>query len=127
MKKTSIISMALGMLLSISLAGSFAQAAETFLQARPSTQEFFVDGRKAEMEAYAINGHNYVKLRDIGKEAGFNISYDPFMNAAIVNTHEPYSDGSQAVTTPAPTTNPSSPVADADHSFQANPAISPEK
>lgn len=123
MKKTSIISLALGMVLGISLAGPFAQAAEAFLQAWPSTQEFFVDGRRVEMEAYTINGRNYVKLRDIGREAGFNVSYDPFMNAAIVNTHEPYSDESQAVPATAPTTNPVVPVADADHSDQANPAI----
>ncbi len=123
MKKTSIISLAFGMILGISLAGQFAQAAEAFLQARPSTQEFFVNGRRVEMEAYAINGHNYVKLRDIGKEAGFNVSYDPFMDAAIVNTHESYSDESQAVITPAPTANPVIPAADADHSAQANPAI----
>ncbi len=123
MKKTSIISLAFGMILGISLAGQFAQAAEAFLQARPSTQEFFVDGRRVEMEAYAINGHNYVKLRDIGKEAGFNVSYDPFMNAAIVSTHEPYSDESQAVTASAPTTASAVPAADADHSAQANPAI----
>lgn len=41
--------------------------------AQPTWQPIFVDGQQVEMEAYNINGHNYVKLRDIGKEVGFNV------------------------------------------------------
>lgn len=28
------------------------------------------------MEAYTINGNNYVKLRDIGEKVGFNVYWD---------------------------------------------------
>ena len=42
-------------------------AAAQQLTATPSTQRFYVDGKQAQLEAYAINGSNYVKLRDIGK------------------------------------------------------------
>lgn len=41
--------------------------------AQPTWQPIFVDGQQVEMEAYNINGNNYVKLRDIGKEVGFNV------------------------------------------------------
>ena len=41
--------------------------------AQPTWQPIYVDGQQVEMEAYNINGHNYVKLRDIGKEVGFNV------------------------------------------------------
>lgn len=41
--------------------------------AQPTWQPIYVDGQQVEMEAYNINGSNYVKLRDIGKEVGFNV------------------------------------------------------
>ena len=41
--------------------------------AQPTWQPIYVDGQQVEMEAYNINGNNYVKLRDIGKEVGFNV------------------------------------------------------
>lgn len=39
-----------------------------------------------ELDAYAIGGggHNYVKLRDIGKAVDFSVSYGPYTNAAII-------------------------------------------
>ena len=39
----------------------------------PSSHPIYVDGRLVQMEAYNINGNNYVKLRDIGQAAGFNV------------------------------------------------------
>jgi uncharacterized protein YkwD len=41
--------------------------------AKPTWQKIYVDGQQVQMEAYNINGNNYVKLRDIGKEVGFNV------------------------------------------------------
>ena len=55
-----------GMLLGGVLAGSAADAAEK-LTAQRSTQAIYVDGQRVTLEAYAIGGNNYVKLRDIGK------------------------------------------------------------
>lgn len=41
--------------------------------AQPTWQPIYVDGQQVQMKAYNINGNNYVKLRDIGKEVGFNV------------------------------------------------------
>ena len=51
--------------------GSMAHAAG--IVAERSTHSIYVDGQQVQMEAYKINGNNYVKLRDIGKEVGFNV------------------------------------------------------
>lgn len=41
--------------------------------AKPAWSPIYVDGRQVQMEAYNINGSNYVKLRDIGQSVGFNV------------------------------------------------------
>jgi uncharacterized protein YkwD len=60
----------MGMVLGASLVGGAAAAG---IVAQPTWQNIYVDGQQVEMEAYNINGNNYVKLRDIGKEVGFNV------------------------------------------------------
>jgi uncharacterized protein YkwD len=62
--------LAMGMVLGASLVGGAAAAG---IVAQPTWQNIYVDGQQVEMEAYNINGNNYVKLRDIGKEVGFNV------------------------------------------------------
>ena len=54
--------------------GSVAYAAGVV--AELSSHRFFVDGQEVKMTAYAINGNNYVMLRDIGKAVGFNVHWD---------------------------------------------------
>ena len=61
-----------GVLIGGVLAGSAVGAAEK-LTAERSAQAIYVDGRRVTMEAYAIGGSNYVKLRDIGKALNFNV------------------------------------------------------
>ena len=51
-------------------------AAAVELVVKPSWQPIYVDGEQVSMEAYNINGNNYVKLRDIGREVGFNVFWD---------------------------------------------------
>ena len=41
--------------------------------AERSRHPIYVDGELVQMEAYTINGNNYVKLRDIGQVVGFNV------------------------------------------------------
>lgn len=94
--------------------GSVAFAAG--ILAEPSHQMFYVNDKQVELEAYAINGHNYVQLRDVGKVAGFNVCYDPARNAAVIQPDKPYT-GEDMV---APTKTPSESV---DYAAQANPAI----
>lgn len=61
-----------GVLLGTLLLGT-ASANTTDVSAVPSWHQFFVDGRQVEMTAYNIGGNNYVKLRDIGEQVGFNV------------------------------------------------------
>ena len=42
-------------------------------EALPTWQPIYVDGELVDMAAYNINGNNYVRLRDIGREVGFNV------------------------------------------------------
>ena len=59
-----------GMALGATLLGGAAAAG---VAATPTWQPIYVDGRQVQMTAYNIGGNNYVKLRDIGKEVGFNV------------------------------------------------------
>ena len=43
------------------------------IMAEQSTNRFFVDGHEVSLNAYAINGSNYLRLRDIGEAVGFNV------------------------------------------------------
>ncbi len=93
--KQSIITLTAGVLIGASMAGPMASAAEEYLQARRSTQQFFVDGQQVELEAYAIGGHNYVKLRDVGRLVDFGVDYDDATNSVRISTATPYSPEAQ--------------------------------
>ena len=69
------------------LGGNVSQAAEAFLKAFPSTHTFYLDGQPIEMEAYSINGNNYVKLADVGKALDFNVYWD---DAVQIESSAPY-------------------------------------
>ena len=73
-----------GMALGAALCGGAAAAG---IVAVPTWQPIFVDGRQVEMEAYNINGSNYVKLRDAGKQVGFNVYWQ---DGVQVDTGSPY-------------------------------------
>ena len=47
-----------------------------YITAERCNQSIFLDGTKLELEAYTIEGSNYVKLRDVGKALDFNVYYD---------------------------------------------------
>ena len=79
-----------GMALGALLCGGAAAAGIT---AVPTWQPIFVDGRQVEMEAYNINGHNYVKLRDAGKQVGFNVYWQ---DGVQVDTDAPYTGAAPA-------------------------------
>src|SRR5699024_9389577 len=51
------------------------------------------DGEKIQMEAYNINGNNYFKLRDIGKEMDFAVTFDSGKNAVMVDSKKTYAEG----------------------------------
>ena len=66
-------------------AGSAAYAEGVI--AERSTNTVYVDGQRVELEAYNIYGSNYVKLRDVGQAAGFNVYWD---GAVQIDTDAPY-------------------------------------
>lgn len=70
MKKKDIVLLLTGMALGSSLCGGAVAAG---LVAEPTWQPIYVDGQRVSMTAYNINGNNYVKLRDIGQQVGFNV------------------------------------------------------
>ena len=81
------ICMGIGILAGIALSGPAVQAA-TGLTATLSSQPIFVDGVQVSMTAYAVNGNNYVKLRDVGEAVGFNVYWDG--GAAQIESDRPY-------------------------------------
>ena len=99
--KKELALVASGVLLGATLAAPAATAA---LTAQLSGQRFVVDGKPAQIEAYAINGSNYVKLRDVCRAANFSVTYDSQSNTVRIDTHEPYAEeaaSGRIVTLPA--------------------------
>ena len=79
--------MGIGILAGLALSGPAAQAAAN-LTATLSAQPIYVDGAQVSMTAYAINGNNYVKLRDVGEAVGFNVYWDG--SAVQIESGKPY-------------------------------------
>ena len=67
-----------------------ASAYAAGILAEHSNHRIFVDGQEVQMEAYVVNGNNYVKLRDIGKAVGFNIYWDSANGCVQVESDKPY-------------------------------------
>ncbi len=68
--------------------------------AEPSTHQIYVDGKQVQMEAYAIGGHNYVQLRDVGRAVGFNVYW---ADSVQIDSDAPYTGEAPAQTTGAVT------------------------
>ena len=78
-----------GILAGIAVSGPAAQAAAG-LMANPSNQRFYVNEERINLQAYEINGSNYVKLRDIGQAVDFGVTYDSATNTVIISPDKPY-------------------------------------
>jgi len=72
--KGKFLQFALGIVTGAALFGGVTAVAAGIV-AEPSWSPIFVDGQQVQMTAYNILGNNYVKLRDIGREVGFNVYY----------------------------------------------------
>ena len=84
--KKQIFSMMAGLLIGTMLfAPQPTQAAG--MVAEPTWQPIYVDGKQVAMEAFNIAGHNYVKLRDIGSQVGFNVYWS---SGVQIDTGNPY-------------------------------------
>lgn len=95
-RKRETIFMGLGILAGLALSGT-ASAAVQQLTATPTTQTFYVDGQRVDMTAFSIGGNNYVKLRDIGKEVDFGVTYDAATNSVHIDSTPPYQEEVPAV------------------------------
>ena len=78
-----------GLALGLSLSAPAAQALES-LKATLSTNRILVDGQEVRLTAYNINGNNYVKLRNIGEQVGFNVYWDSDAKCVQVESKKPY-------------------------------------
>lgn len=96
--------------------GPIAHAVGEVFTAVPSFQRFYVEDREVALEAYAINGYNYVKLRDIGQAVGFNVYYDAQRDAGVMEPDKPY-------TGQAPAAAPQGSDGGEDYAAQANAAV----
>lgn len=89
MKNTKSIALLLtGVALGASFTAPTANAAAEYFQAQRTPHPIYVDGQQVQMETYAINGSNYVKLRDIGQAVGFEAYWDG--SAAQIISDQPY-------------------------------------
>ena len=77
---------ALGILCGAMLFGG-ATAMAAGITAEPSWQNIYVDGQQVSLTAYNIAGNNYVKLRDIGQQVGFNVYWS---DGVQIDTDAPY-------------------------------------
>ena len=83
-------SFAAGFLTCLLLAGVTTTAYAAGIVAERSHHRIVVDGKEAQMEAYVINGSNYVRLRDIGKAVGFEVYWDGDAKCVQVESKKPY-------------------------------------
>jgi len=85
--KRSSLSFIIGLLTgAVLVSGGATYAAGITARYNPQTVD--LDGVNVQMEAYAIDGHNYVKLRDIGQAVGFNVYWAD--NTVHIDSDAPY-------------------------------------
>ena len=82
-KKKTTVTLLAGMAIGASLVGGAAAG----IVAEPTWQNIYVDGQQVSMTAYNIAGNNYVKLRDIGQQVGFNVYW---ADGVQIDTDAPY-------------------------------------
>lgn len=75
-----------GILIGAMLSGPAAHAAEQYLKAYHSTQSFYLNGEKVAVEAYNIEGHNYLQLAELGKLLGVSVAYQDSDNSVQIGT-----------------------------------------
>ena len=95
--KKQIFTMLTGLLIGAALTGGSAAVAARIMAER-SHHRVVVDGKEVQMEAYVINGNNYVKLRDMGKAVGFEVYWGSDTKCVQVKSGIPYTGEAPAKT-----------------------------
>lgn len=114
--KKQIFTMLTGLLIGAVLTGGSAAVAAG-ITAERSHHRVVVDGKEVQMEAYVINGNNYVKLRDMGKAVGFEVFWDSDAKCVQVKSGIPYTGEAPAKAEPDKPESypePTAPANDAD-------------
>ena len=81
--KRTITAMVTGMVIGAALVSEAAAG----IVAEPTWQNIYVDGQQVSMTAYNIAGNNFVRLRDIGQQVGFNVYWS---DGVQIDTGAPY-------------------------------------
>ena len=81
--KKNITAMVTGMVIGAALVSEAAAG----IVAEPTWQKIYVDGQQVSMTAYNIAGNNFVRLRNIGQQVGFNVYWE---NGVQIDTGAPY-------------------------------------
>lgn len=87
--KRNTLSFVAGIITGAVLFGGTAAYAAGLI-ANPSSQQFYLDGQRVNLQAYEINGNNYVKLRDIGQAVDFGVAYDAATNSVHISPDSCY-------------------------------------
>ena len=87
--KKQILTMFTGLFIGAIITGGASAYAAGILAER-STNRIYVNGQEVQMEAYAVNGNNYVKLRDIGKTVDFEVYWDGDAKCVQIESEKPY-------------------------------------
>jgi len=112
MRKTSFI---IGLLCGSLLLGGVTVFANTEIVAKLTSQVFFCNNEQVELEAYNINGSNYIKLRDAAELFGVKVEYYEDTNTVYL--------GEQRKESTPKTIIDSNSYAKEDYSSKANPEI----
>ena len=86
----SIVPVLAGILIGCALSGPAVHAAAELVSACRSSHAVCVDGNEIELEAYVIEGNNYVKLRDVGEAVGFNVWWDEEKHTVQIESDRAY-------------------------------------
>lgn len=86
----SLALMLAGILIGCILSGPVVHAAAEAVSACRSSHKVCIDGKPVTLEAYVIEGNNYVKLRDVGEAVGFNVWWDEASRTVMIVGDRPY-------------------------------------
>lgn len=87
MKRTHVKYLVFGLIAAITLSATGALATLSVAQ---SATNVTLDGKSVTPSAYAINGYNYFKLRDLAALLDFSVTYDNTTNTAVVTSDDHY-------------------------------------
>ena len=87
--KNRYLQFILGVIVGALIFGTTATATDYFT-ATVGTQQIYLAGQSIQLEAYAIHGNNFVKLRDIGEAMDFNVYWDNDSRSVQIESDKPY-------------------------------------